>query len=730
MNHLSAAGSEANRRALVRQPGLSLPDSVAIVGASQVQGGSYYGGRLLANMIAAMPKAALYPVNPRYAGQEIEGLKVYAELSELPEVPDFVVITTAVKTVLPVLREAARMGVPTCVVISAEKGDQTARRSFDAEVAAIARASGMRIIGPNSMGVMNGNAGLNCSFTSATTGVGLAPGNVAALTQSGAAIAYLLQVFRGTSLGYSWLISTGNEAGTSLEQLFEEVVDDPKTDVLLLFIEGIADGNRFRKAALRARAMGKAVLMLNSGVSEPGREAVQSHTGRIAGAGEIIAAVAEEAGIIRARSYQDFFDYAKALAEQAVPRRGRAHRRRAAIITTSGGAGTVAADQLSAQGWTLPHLPADVVGNLEVIAKAQGIGNPIDVSGAFADKTMLPRLIRTVAECDAIDAIFVVTGAGGSLAAGVAEEIVAATGGLAQEIYVAWVGLTRELSRIFDGTPVAVYPDPLRAVMAADASASFRCGQQQAAETAAALALLDAPPSGKLSHRVCAGLASAADTLAAIADAGVPCAPYAVCPTLSARGVVEIAERIGYPVVLKIDSIGLSHKSDSGGVRLRLADAVAVTAAVQDFERIARATQLASPRVLVQAMVSGIEVLVGVKHDDAFGPLLVLGLGGTHAELHADSATSVVLPATRAALEGLVARHGKLGLLLAGYRGQAPGDRGALLDTLAAIADWAVAQRGLLREADFNPVMVTPTGAFVVDARAVWAESSMRHNAR
>ena len=145
--------------------GLRLPNSVAVVGASQVQGGSYYGGRLLANMIAAKPTAKLYPVNPRYAGEQIEGLTVYAGIGDLPAVPDMVVITTAVKAVIPVLEEAAILGVQICVIISAESGDAQEKRSFDAQVAVVARRTGMRIIGPNSMGVLNGNAGLNCSFT-------------------------------------------------------------------------------------------------------------------------------------------------------------------------------------------------------------------------------------------------------------------------------------------------------------------------------------------------------------------------------------------------------------------------------------------------------------------------------------------------------------------------------------------------------------------------------------
>lgn len=698
--------------------GLHAPRSVAIVGASRLEGGSYYGARLFANVLAAQPKAAVYPINPRYAGEDIDGHFVYATLTDLPVVPDLVVITTPVNAVVPVLQEAARLGVPTSVVISAERGDTAARRAFDDAVAAVGRESGMRIIGPNSMGIMNAHAGFNGSFTSATHGVGLTAGKVAAIAQSGAVIAYMLQVYRGTSFGYSWLISTGNEAGTSLEQLFEEVVEDRDTEVVVLFVEGIADGFRFRRAALSAQVAGKAVVMINAGVSESGREAVQSHTGRIAGADEMIGAVANETHIVRARSYEDLFDYAKALAEQALPRKKMPHGRRAAVITTSGGAGTVSADLLCAAGWTLPPLPDPVLASIAAVAKQKEVGNPVDVTGAFADKTMLPRILHEVARCEFLDAIFIVTGAGGTLAEGVAREIAAAASASGPELYVAWMGITPEVIRAFDGTPVSAFPDPSRAIAAAEASARFRDGQQRVAEANAIARQLAAVPGPERTHDP-AELWTAARAMADVAKAGVICVPFELCPSIEEREVVVAAARVRYPVVLKIDSDSLNHKSDSGAVRLGLANDDGVAAAVRDFRSIAATNHLREPKVLVQSMLRGIEVLVGIKQDDVFGLLLVLGLGGTQAELHADTAVTTMLPVTRAGLERLLLKHAKLMQLLAGFRGQPGGNIAALLDTLVAIAAWALDKGLRLKEADFNPVIVNPAGAFVVDARAV-----------
>lgn len=270
--------------------------------------GNYYGARLLSNVLNAGPSLPVYPVNPRYAGTEVQGLPCHACLADLPAVPDLVLITSPVRTVVPTLEEAASLGVATAVVISSELGETAARRALDEAVARIARDSGMRIIGPNSMGVMNGHARLNCSFSSGTHRGGFRPGPVAVLGQSGAVISYLLQTHAVSDLGYSWMVSTGNEAGTTLEQLLEGVVADPGTGIVLLFLEGVTDGPALRRAALRAAVQGKPVLLLKSGVSEAGARAVESHTGRIAGGREVYAALALEAGIHQAVSYDDLFD--------------------------------------------------------------------------------------------------------------------------------------------------------------------------------------------------------------------------------------------------------------------------------------------------------------------------------------------------------------------------------------------------------------------------------------
>lgn len=692
---------------------LRIPRSIAVVGASPLDGGSYYGSRLMGNLVAAGPAADLYPVNPRLAGQEILGRRVSASLGDLPVVPDMVVVAIGAGGVPRVLEEAGRLGVRTAVVITAHLGAEAERRSFDERLANIAIEFDMLVIGPNSVGLLNGNAAINASFATGADGDAMRPGDVAVLGQSGAVVSYLLQAFRDRALGYSWLVSTGNEVAQSLEGLFDMLVDDPETNVILLFVEGIGDGARFRRAALQARAAGKAVVMLNAGRSEAGSHAVASHTGRIAGAAAVLEAVAAESGIRIVSSYQEMFDAALALSSQAVSRAAIPHGRRAAVLTTSGGNGTVTADWLSTHGWQLAPLRSDVRAELEAICGQDDMGNPVDVTGAFAQQDRLARMSLALAKDPDLDAIFIATGAGGPRAEPMARYVAEVRARIPQELYVGWVGMSPETRAHFDRGGIAAYGEPAHAVVAAEASARFRNTRIDPE----LLPLLDAPsrqPQGASEIR------TAGAALGELRAAGVTCAPMGLTEGLDPDRAAALADDLGYPVVLKIDAPELNHKTDLGAVVLDLGDADAVRAAAGSLRDIAVEEGIRDARILVQRMVTGVEVLIGLKRDPAFGLLLVAGIGGTRAELHTD-AVGVLLPSTRAELSRRLAEHGVLAQLLAGYRGDPPVDREALLDVIEALARWAEAHERSVLEADLNPVVVTEDGAFVVDARAVVA---------
>ncbi|MDV3128876.1 acetate--CoA ligase family protein [Mycobacterium sp. 21AC1] len=706
--------------------GLVAPSSVAVVGASELGGKNYYGARVLRNLVDSATGTKIYAVNPRYHGRQVMGVDAFSTLSDLPSVPDLVIIAISVSGVVDVLTEAGELGVQTCVVLTRESRGADARASFEAGVRKVANRYAMRVIGPNSMGVLCGGAMVNGSFASGAHDGGLTPGSLSMISQSGSSISYLLQLFRGSGVGYSWLISTGDEAALSLEALFEQVVEDPATRVVLLFVEGITDGARFRRAALRARVLGKPVVLLQVGLSGAGREAVQTHTGRLAGVEQGFVAVAHESGMLRVSSYERFYDVAAALVMQAVPRGQQQHHRRAAVISTSGGAGAYTADCLSDLGWRLPPLSDDVRAAVESISAQDGLENPVDVTGTWASPEMLPAMLVAMAEDSSIDALVVASGAGGTLALPVAEAMAVVREQISQELYVGWVGMSAEVAAVLSRAGISAFPDPQRAVHAAEASARFRQDQQDTQQTIELTELL----SETASTRTCSApgrspatrTLTAGDTLNSLGRAGVACAPGTLVEgSLDVGEVEKEAVNLGYPLAMKIDAQELSHKSDKGAVAIGITDSVQLRNQLATFADIARTEGLTSSRILFQRMVDGIEVLMGLKRDPAFGLLLVLGLGGVHAELF-PNVKAVVLPATKAQLTSLVSSHPVLDRLLAGYRGAEPANREALIDMMQRFAEWGLTFGDHLREAEVNPVMVNVDGALAVDARAVFEE--------
>ena len=705
----------------VRPVPLLAPSAIAVVGASDINGGNYYGARVLANLVNAGTKAAIFPINPRLAGQRLFDLPVYASLSELPVAPDLVFIVAPVKVVVSTLREAAGLGVATSVVISAETGSEEAKAAFRAEVADISARSGMRIIGPNSMGVMNGLLDLNGSFASSTADGRVLPGTIACLSQSGATIACLLQWFRSTSTGFSWLVSTGDESATGLEELLEAMVFDPTVTVIMLFVEGLKDGDRFRRAALAAQAAGKPIVMLQVGMSDKGRESVQSHTGRVAGTREVFGAVAAETGISRTYSFVEFFGTAKALAQVSARATGLPRNRRAAVITVSGGAASLAADLLSEAGWTLPTFTSETVAGIEKATSQASTGNPADITGVWRDNSRLAGTMSAIAADASIDSIFLMMGAGGNFAKQVAETIASVAPTSTQTVYVAWVGMSEESRAIFDNAGIPAFDDLPLAISAAEACTVFAQNQADKGKHADLLSLLqlrDRTSPGDQDSAPADTLWTVTETLNDLRAAGLSCAPFDVSVGIDPVDIAKRSEAIGYPVVLKLSSADLNHKSDEGGVALRLADRDAVLKAAQEFESIAARKQLLHPSVLVQRMAGGVEILVGIKRDPSFGLFLVLGLGGTLAELHGE-VVATPLPTTPAILRELLSRHAKLNILLDGYRGQAPVDRTMLASFLESFADWAVGKGSALHEVDLNPVMANSREIFIVDGRVI-----------
>ncbi|KRA50327.1 hypothetical protein ASD80_16290 [Devosia sp. Root635] len=634
--------------------------------------------------------------------------------------PDLVFIVTPAKFVLDTLEEAATLGVASCVVVSAEAGNDEERRAFRDRIAQLAKSSGMRIIGPNSMGLMNGQLSLNGSFASGTASGKVPAGTMACLSQSGATLSAMLQWFGESSVGFSWLISTGDESATRTEDLLQAMADDPDVQSIMLFLEGVADGIAFRKAALNARLAGKPVILLQVGKSAKGREAVASHTGRVAGTREVFTGVARETGIIETESFVEFFGTAKALSQHPHRRDGLGRGRRAAMLTVSGGAASLGADQIYAIGWELPEFSPVGLEALEAATGQHGLRNPADIGGVWRDPEKISRAMSALAQEADIDTLFISLGAGGVFGEAVGQAIVAAAADITQDVFVAWVGMSDSVSRILDQGGIPAFADLPLAVRAAEACAQFSMDQERVQEATDLSAALSRPLGDIAMNRSDAtGLWTVTETLEELRQAGLPCADFAVVAGLDAEQVAAQAAEIGFPIVLKLSSSDLNHKSDDGGVAVGLRDAAAVADAVAKFTDIANRKRLRNVSVLIQRMERGAEILVGIKRDASFGPVLVVGLGGTLAELHGEVAATA-LPTTPAVLNALLERNDRLKLILAGYRGQPAADRDSLVSFLTKFSEWALNQGPRLQEVDLNPVMISGGRISIVDARAIW----------
>jgi len=454
------------------------------------------------------------------------------------------------------------------------------------------------------------------------------------------------------------------------------------------------------------------VVALKVGRTAVGKEAAQSHTGRLTGDEDVYRALFEESGVAVAESYEQLHDVAQRVGFVG----GRAGRgRRGAIVTTSGGTGIVAADVLVEAGWTLPQ-PTESTRVRLAAAGANPPGNPLDVTGGFQVRDRLGSLVGVLGESGEYDEIFLLSGSGGASAEDMAVHIGAAVKSLATPVTCSWIAPPSEsVVRTIEAAGAPVYPDPTRAIRAASAHVATVPSARERDEAESLLQLLGKAPVSPGAH---ARGPSAYDLFTELGEAGVPCAPCAaVVPDAPNDELLSVAHRIGYPVVLKIDgSLGM-HKTEVGGVITRIGNDDEL---LQARDRLRKVLPGGDPdgQLLVQRMLSGVEVLVGARRDPSFGHVLALGLGGVQAELLADVRT-VLLPTTATWLDRALDGHARLATLLGGYRGAEPADLAALRRTVHALADWVSGPGSAYAEVDFNPVMATPSGAFVVDARVI-----------
>jgi acyl-CoA synthetase (NDP forming) len=685
------------------------PESIAVVGASTNT--DSISGRPLRFLKQLGYGGRLYPVNPRH--DTILGLKVYPGVGALPEPVDLAILAVPAGTVPGVLRECAAAGVRSAVVLSAGFADGMAGdRARERKLLEIARASGLRLLGPNSEGFCNFLAPVPAGFSPTIDperGLGrLTSGRVAVLTQSGGLGFALCHDGRRRGLGFSYVVSTGNETDLDLLDFLEYVLEDDRAGVVLLFVEGFRRPRRFPELARRAWQLGRPLVVAKVGSSVGGRRAAASHTAHLAGRDAAYDAVFRRWGVARARDQEDAVDLALALDRAPLPAGPRV-----GIVTFSGGSGAWMADACQEAALEVPLLSPDLQARLRPLLPPYGAtANPVDVTAQIIQTAGgVAPVLDLLTSSDEVDAVVLVTTL------------------LAAEPLLREARELRELLRE-RRKPLIVY--------------SYT---QPSEESLALLAELGLPwyPSGRRAARALRALydhgrfrrrppAVAGADAAAASTVRLERAPLVEheakgllrrCGLTVPRGRVvdsaeeaaEAARALGRPVAVKVQSAALPHKSDQGLVALALADPEAVRGAGASLLARAAALGAGDAALLVEEMAGpGVEMLLGAVCDADFGPMIVVGMGGVDVEELADTAMApapVSLDEARELIQGL-----RGSALLRPRRGRPGADVEALARALQRLSELAAANDGAFGEIDVNPIVVHPAGqgATVVDA--------------
>ncbi len=707
----SQAAEEHRERIAVSASILPLffPRSIAVIGASTTPGSIGY--RLFNNLIRTGFTGPVFPINSTAA--VVQSVRAYRSITDVPDPVDLAFVAVPAAAVLDVARDCAAKGVRGLVVISAgfsEVGEHG--RALERELVSFVREAGMRMVGPNCMGLINTavSAQLNGTFSL----IYPPTGNVAMSSQSGALGIAILDYALSTNLGISQFISVGNKGDVSGNDLLLAWEDDPATDVIVLYLESFGNPRRFHRIARRVGKR-KPIIAVKSGRTVSGSRAASSHTGALASLDVAADALFEQSGVVRTDTLEELFAVAALLANQPAPRGSRV-----AIVTNGGGPGILAADAIESANLDLPELSQELqLVIADALAPEASTRNPIDlIASASADqyRHCLTALLESK-EVDAVLVIYVPTSAGGTR--DVATAIL--------EVVDRYDGPVTTLAVFMQKEEVAKH-----LVGTKRAIPSFKFPEMAAVALAKAVAYgrwRDRPP-GIIADFPDANadrVRSIVSTALSSAPAGVWLSPSDVESVLSSYGItmpgaeiadneeraVAAAERVGYPLAMKVLADDILHKTEVGGVKLNLSSAAEIRSAYREMAKALPAMD----GVLLQEMVtSGHEVFIGVTDDPNFGPLIGYGLGGVFVELLGDVAFRIH-PLTDLDADAMI-RSIKGAKLLDGYRNLPPGDQPAVKDLLLRVSA-LVAAVPQIAEMDLNPVKVLPPGqgVKVVDAR-------------
>ncbi len=687
------------------------PAAVAILGASSDP--SRIGGRPLRYMLEAGFARPIYPINPNR--NTVQGLKAYPSIGEAPGPVDCAIVALPAALVADALEACAGAGVKAAVVFSsgfAEAGPEG--EVLQARVSEVARRSGLRVVGPNCLGVFNAAANFYATFSSSIDGGPPPPGHVAIISQSGAYGSHVFALARAKGLGVRYWITTGNEADVEIGECIAWAALAEDVRVIVAYAEGARDRAALLHGLALARARGKPVIFMKVGRSAVGVAAAVSHTAALAGSDAIYEAAFRQYGVYRARSTEDMLDAAYACSGGIYPK-----GRRLGLVTISGGVGVQMADDASDLGLDVAPMPAAAQAKLKQILPFAATRNPVDVTAqAFNDLSLVQKNFEIIIEeggYHAIVAFLTMVAASPYIVDDLLAILSALRARHPEHLIVLSLIAPPDIVARYEAAGYLVFEDPCRAIAATAALVGF--GESFARKPEA-----PPPPPGRL-PRLPDGPPSERDAKALLAAAGIPVLGERLVD--SAEAAEAAARDLGGPVALKLSAPGLAHKTEIGGVLLNLDTPAGARTGFETLSARAAAAGISPEGVLVAPMVAGgVETILGVQRDPLFGPAVMFGLGGVFVEALGD----VVF---RLAPFGLgearrMIREIRGFKVLQGLRGAPPADLEALAEALVRLSVLAAAEAARIESIDVNPFLVLPEGqgAVALDAAIVVRQGS------
>jgi acetyl coenzyme A synthetase (ADP forming)-like protein len=698
----AASGERERLASVAAMRGLLEPKSVAVIGAGRTPGG--IGHAILRNLIQGPFNGRVYPVNR--SADHVSGVPAWASIRDIPGKVDLAVIAVPVNAVLDAVHECGAAGVGSLVIISSGYGETGAEGAAkERELLDVARRYGMRVVGPNCMGVINTDPAVRLNTTFAPSQP--PPGNMAFFTQSGALGVAVIDEAGRLGIGLSGFVSAGNKIDISGNDLLQYWEQDDRTDVILLYLESFGNPRRFAEIARRVSRR-KPIIAVKGGRSAAGARAAASHTAALASPDVSVDALFRQSGVIRVASLEQLFDVARVVATAPLPAGNRV-----AVVGNAGGAGILTADACEAAGLVLPELGAETMERLrKALNPAAAIGNPIDMT-AMGGPEEYTAALQAVLDDPAVDSVITILTPLHTDTVGIAEAIRSVSRAATKPVLAAVFGDAQERLRATQDMPVFTFPEA--AAYALGTVVDYAAWRRRDPGTVVVPADIDLAAARDIVRHALAASPDGCqlgplDATALMRAVAVPVAMTTRADT--ADEAVAAADAAGYPVVLKAASPDLVHKTERGAVIVDIASAESLRAA---FDAMQARLGDEMGGAIVQPMLSaGVETIVGVIRDRHFGPLLVFGSGGTAVGLTGDQAFRAV-PLTDRDVTELI-REPRGSALLFGYRGTAPCDTEALAGIIQRISALVTALPEIA-EMDLNPVIVSPSGAVAVDVK-------------